>query len=1118
MNAIIAWFAENKIAANLITLFVLIGGFISLQDTRKEILPNISLDIISVSIPYPGASPEDVEKAVLNRVESAVYDLEGVKSLTTKAIEHLGVVTIEVDYGYDTKYLLNEVKARIDGVGTFPKDVERPIIKEISVRNLVAYLMISGPADEATLNQLASQIKQDLTGLPNITQVELAAARPYEIAIEVSERSLQRYGLSFFEVANAIRQSSMDLPTGVIKTAQGAISIKAKGQIYIGDQFEEIAVRALPDGSQILISDIATVVDGFKEGNALSQFNGKPAVALGVYRVGEQNILDISSALHDYVKKPGSYIPEGVTLDVWQDSSFYFKGRMDMLYDNAIGGLIIVFVILMLFMRLQLSFWVSIGIPVSFLGSFMLLPYFDGSLNMISMFALILVLGIVVDDAIVVGENIFSHHSKGANGTAGAISGTQEVANPVIFSVLTTIIAFLPLVLLPGPEGKLMKMIPVVVILVLLFSLLESLLCLPAHVSSMSNDRYDNLPVIGAIQRRFSAFLDYFLATYYSPFLESCLRWRYTVLFGFISGLLVCFALMATGWIKVMFFSVIEGDTASATVSFAQNSPPETVRAGIYKLEQAALDLKREYREQTGVEQIQNVFTVFTSDSGARLIVDLAPSESRKLSGQEVTKAWREKAGEIPDMVNLDFRSTLNQAGSNIDIELAATSLDDLRQAADGLKERLIMDKGVYDVRDSFQKGKQELHIELKPVARNLGLSLDEVAMQVRQAYHGVDVQNLQRGEQDVKVVVRYTDEERSSLWYLENMSIRLRDGSNVPLLTVADIEYGEGASQIDRHNRRRVARVFAKVDDSVATPAGVMEDLKTSYLNDLSDRFPGMSWAIAGAQKEKEEFKEYLAKAYIFALMAMYVMMAVLFRSYTQPLMVMSAVPFGLIGAMGGHLIAGLDLTIWSLVGMIAVSGVVVNDNLVLVDFMNSNRRKGISLMESIRNAGIARFRPIMLTSLTTFGGLAPLMLERSLQAQFLIPMAVSLAFGVLFATVISLVLVPALYHIVFDLEKFSAKVVGAYMGAGTKSAESVAREVDRNFVEETADGSDKLQWHIGLDEAYDLGYKEGLKGDVPRKAPFDLEVLVASWEAGWDDGHEEFLLKPGAGVSHPG
>lgn len=1117
MNGIIAWFAQNKIAAKLITIFVLISGFISLQDIRKEILPNISLDIISISVPYPGASPEDVEKSVLNRIESAVYDLEGVKSLSAKAVEHLGVVTIEVDYGYDAKYLLNEIKARVEGIGTFPKDVERPIIKEISVRNLVAYVMISGQADEATLNLLAEQIKQDLTASPTISQVELVAARPYEIAIEVSEASLQRYGLSFFEVANAIRQSSMDLPTGVIKTAQGAISVKAKGQVYVGDEFEEIAVRAMPDGSQILVKDVAKVFDGFKEGNALSQFNGRPAVALGVYRVGDQNILDISKALNDYVKRPTSYIPEGIQLDVWQDSSFYFKGRMDMLYDNAIGGLIIVFIILLLFLRLRLSFWVSVGIPVSFMGAFALLPHFDGSLNMISMFALILVLGIVVDDAIVVGENIFSHHSRGNTGVAGAISGTQEVANPVIFSVLTTVVAFLPLVLLPGPEGKLMRLIPIVVILVLLFSLLESLLCLPSHVSGMSNNRFDTYPVIGWIQRRFSSFLDRFLENVYSPFLEACLRWRYMVLCSFIGGLLVCFALMGAGWVKVVFFSTIEADTASATVTFAQNSSPQTVRAGIEKIESAALQLKRELREETGVEQIMNVFTSFTGDEGGRLVIELAPAENRQLSGQRIIEAWRKKVGDLPDVVDLDFRATLNQPGSTINIELASSSLDDLRAAANGLKEQLIMDKGLFDVRDSFQKGKQELHIELKPVARNLGLSLDDVAMQVRQAYHGIDVQNLQRGEQDVKVVVRYTAEERSSLWYLENMSIRLRDGSNVPLLTVADIEYGEGASQIDRHNRRRIIRVSAKVDDDITSPARVMEDLKANFLDTLSDRYPGMTWAISGAQKEKEEFKEYLIKAYIFALMAMYIMMAVLFRSYAQPLMVMSAVPFGLIGALLGHVLAGLDLTVWSLVGMIAVSGVVVNDNLVLVDFMNTNRDKGIPLLESIRKAGVARFRPIMLTSLTTFGGLAPLMLEKSLQAQFLIPMAVSLAFGVLFATLISLVLVPALYHIVYDMENVFARVLGWYKPVQAP-AQSVAAEVDRTFNEVAADDSDKLQWHIGLDEAYEMGYKEGLKGDVSRNAPFDLEVLVASWEAGWDDGHEEYLLKQGSGVGQTG
>ncbi|HAG93850.1 MAG TPA: AcrB/AcrD/AcrF family protein, partial [Gammaproteobacteria bacterium] len=651
MNAIIAWFAENKVAANLLMVFVVVAGIISLQDTRKEILPNISLDLITISVPYPGASPEDVEKSVLNRIESAIYDLEGIKSLSSKATEHLGVLTLEIAYGHDSKHLLNEIKARVDGIGTFPADVERPIVREISVRNMVAYIVISGDADERSLKNLAAQIQEDLTTKPNISQVSLASSRPYEIAIEVSEASLQRYGMSFLEVANAVRQSSVDLPTGVIKTAQGNVSVKAKGQVYWGEDFEDIVIRALPDGAQVLVRDVATVLDGFKEGVSLSEFNGRPAVALSVYRVGDQNILDVSRELHDYVKNPTTYIPEGIHLDVWQDSSVYFKSRMDLLSENAISGLALVFIILLLFLRAQLSFWVSLGIPISFMGAFMLLPHFDGSLNMISLFAFILVLGIVVDDAIIVGENVFTKHREGIGGVRGAILGAQEVQKPVIFSVITTIIAFAPLIMLPGPEGKLMKVIPIVVICTLIFSLIESLLVLPSHVSGISSDEFDRFPVIGAVQRKFSLGLEKFVSRIYSPFLEVCLRWRYTTLFGFIGVLIIALSLMASGWLKVVFFSTIEADTASATISFAQNTTPEAVRDGIKRVERAALNLKDELRNETGHEQILNVFTAFTSDTAGRIVLEMAPSENRKLSGQKITRRWEDGVGDIRDVV-----------------------------------------------------------------------------------------------------------------------------------------------------------------------------------------------------------------------------------------------------------------------------------------------------------------------------------------------------------------------------------------------------------------------------------------------------------------------------------
>jgi len=1037
MNGLISWFGENKVAAKLLMVFILVAGALSLPETRKETLPNISLDLITISVAYPGASPEDVENSIINRVESVIYDLEGIRSVSSRAQEHLGVVTADIAYGYDSRELLEDIKSRVEGISSLPTDAERPVINVVSVRNLVARVIVSGAADEVSLKTLAEKIKSDLIALPGISQIELAS-RPFEISIEVSELALRRYGLGFGEVAAAVRKNSLDVPTGVIKTSQGDVSIKATGQAYRGGQFEDIVVRATPDGARVFVGDIAKVDDGFKEGVGNSEFNGKPAIALSVYRVGNQSILEISRALHDYVENPGTFIPHGIKLDIWQDSSSYFKSRMDLLGSNAVGGLVLLFCILLLFLRPGFSFWISLGIPVSFMGAFWLLPYFGGSINMISMFALILVLGIVVDDAIIVGENIYARQRRGNSGSRAAILGAQEVASPIIFAVLTTIIAFIPLIFLPGPEGKLIRILPIVVISTLIFSLVESLLILPSHLSALKADRSVNIPVLGALQRRFSTGLEGFVESRYRPFLALCLRWRYTAVSGFVAILVVSFGLVAAGWLKIVFVSEIEADSARAEVTFPQGAAPDVVRSGIDRVQQAALDLKTELRGLTGQDQVLGVFTVYGENNSGRVIAELAPSEMRKVSSIDIADQWRQKFGDVPEATDLKLFSTFKDVGAAVNLELSSSSLVDLKQAADDLKVRLAQFDGVFDIRDSFREGKQELLIALKPIAVNMGLSLEQVAAQVRQAYQGGEVQTIQRGNSEVKVVIRYPLEERSSLWHLENMHISLGDGSSVPLLTIADIRYGKGASQITRQNGRRVINVTARLDDNVIREPDLMLQLNRDFLSSVGERYSGMHWQIAGSQKDKAEFKRYLKNSYPLALLGMYICMAILFRSYAQPLMVMFAIPFGLIGALFGHLLLGLELTLWSVIGMIAVSGVVVNDNLVLVNYINRKRRQGTPILEAIREAGAARFRPIILTSLTTFAGLVPLMLGESLQAQFLIPMAVSLAFGVLFATTVSLILVPALYFVLSDFEKLASGLLkGAFSEKGVPAAE---------------------------------------------------------------------------------
>lgn len=1123
MNTIIEWFIRNSVAANLLMLLFLVAGALSLKDVRSEIIPSVSLDMISVTVPYPGASPEAVEQGIVNPVEAAIYDVEGIKSISSRSVEHLGVVTAELDWGYDSKDILNEIKARVDGIGSFPKDASKPVISELSVRNLVAYVIVSGDADERSLRTLANNVRSDLLRLDTISQVDLTGTRDYQVSIDVQESQLQRYNLSFAEIAQAIRANTMDAPGGELKTAQGSVSLRVQGQIYDPEQLEDIVVRATPDGGRIMLSDVATVSDGFRDGTR-SEYNGKPAVVLAVYRVGKQDIVDISTALRDYTARPTTFVPEGIKLDVWQDTTVYYKSRMSLLIDDGWQGGLMVFLVLLMFLRSEVAFWISMAVPVSYLGSMIILPLLGVTLNMISLFAYILVLGIVVDEAIVIGENIFSYRRKGMNGVEAAIKGAQELFFPMLASVLTTICAFLPLLMLPGPEGKLMQVIPLVIIFTLLISVIEAALCLPAHLSSSNPDPYDSrIPLVGSAQRWISEKLDSFLENRYRPFLETCLNWRYSVVVAFVSVLLVTIGIVAFGWLKVVMFSQIEGDTASATVRFSENAPRAVSDAGIKQLEKAALDLMHSFRDEDGNPQILNVFTTYLPDGSGNVVMEFQASEDRHFSGQDVVSEWRQRAGEIPEMADLDFKSTLLASGTMIDIELTSNNNADLQRAAAALKARLAEFQGLYAIKDSLQTAKQELVINLKPTGRNLGLSLEQVAGQVRQAYHGISLQNINRPDGDVAVVLRYAEADRNSLWSLENMNVVLPSGKTAPLSSVADIDYGEGASEIKHHQRHRVVRVSAKVDDAATSVGKVMAVLKADFLDNLDHDFPDMRWSIAGAQKDREEFIDFLSKAYLMALLGMYMFMAFQFRSYGQPLMVMIAIPFGIIGALAGHLIVGIDVTIWSLIGIVAVSGVVVNDNLVLIDYINDSRRNGQPLEVAIRNAGIHRARAVILISLTTLVGVVPMIAEKSLQAQFMIPMAVSLGFGTLFSSTISLILVPSMYRISADIGGLLQALFSFGKPAGepaprvpvplpeaalavagiSETVERVPAPVARPVPGASLDVA-KSEWHIGLDEAYERGYQAALAGQ-PRVAEFELEVLAASWEAGWDDGTEE-------------
>jgi len=1033
LNGIIAWFATNRVAANLLMVLILVAGALSLPQIRKEIIPNVELDIITIRVAYPGASPVEIEKAISTKIEEKIYDLEGIKKLSSRSVENLSSVTIEVMSSYDTTKLLDEIKSRVDSITNFPADSERPEIREISIRNRVVNVVISGPTDELSLKQLAEQVRDELVDLPSITQIELVNVRPYEISIDISEAALYRYQMSFAEVADALRRSSLDLAGGVLKTKEGDILLRTQGQKYRGQQFEQILLRAQADGSRITIADVATVNDGFAESDLISKFNGEPGVVLTIFRAGEQSILEIAEQVRHYIELKQPQLPKGIELNIWQDRSRIFKGRMKLLIDNAIVGLLLVFAILVLFLRWRLAFWVSVGIAIAFMGTFWVLPYAGGSINMISMFAFVLVLGIVVDDAIIVGENIYTHNRRGDYGLQGAINGAQDVAMPVIFAVFTSVAAFMPILFLPGTSGKLWMAIPVVVIATLIFSLLESLFILPAHLSGLSSVKKKESKIahyFAEKQQTFANAVEHFIYSGYRPFLALALRWRYATIAIFLSILMIFMAILFGGWLRMAFFPKVEGDMMVATISFAQGTYITTTENGVNQLQQAAIDIKEKLRQETGSEEIQNMVTTVGSQPMGRtgitgghvgeVALELVPAENRNVSNTEIMRLWRDTVGEIIGAQKLSFKSTMGHSGPGISLELSGLNLDKLEAAADALKLRLREYPGTYDVQDSFQNGKQEVKLSLKPEARDLGVDLQEMARQVRQAFYGEEVQRIQRGRDELKVFVRYPKVERQTLFSMENMIIRLPNGAEVPLLSVADVQYSIGPSQIERIDRKRIIKVTAYVDESKTTTGQLMEDLRANYLPAFDAQFDGVKWDISGSQKDQKELISSMINGFVLSVLGIYALMAIPFRSYLQPLMVLSAIPFGLIGAIIGHLILGLDVSLLSLSGMIAVSGVVVNDNLVLVDFINRQRRRGMAVGKAIREAGAARFRPILLTSLTTFAGLTPLMLEKSVQAQFLIPMAVSLAFGVMIATVVSLILVPALYHILEDLKSF--------------------------------------------------------------------------------------------------
>jgi multidrug efflux pump subunit AcrB len=1054
VNALTAWFAANRVAANLLMLLILVGGAITAFTLRQEVFPEFSSELVSVSIVYPGAAPEEVEDGIVTRIEDAIQGIEGIKEVTSTAAEGLGTVLAELLEGADMQRVLSDVKTRVDGIESLPEEAEEPIVQEVVIRRQVINVAVAGRVGERTLKEIGRRVRDDLAALPGITQVELEVARPYEISIEVPERTLRQYGLTLGEVAEAVGRASLDLPGGSIETAGGEILLRTQGQAYSGRQFEELPLITRPDGSRLLVGDVATVVDGFADTDQSARFDGEPAVLVKVFRVGTQDAIEVADAVERYVEEKRPALPAGVTLTLWQDDTEILESRRDLLVENGFLGLVLVLLVLALFLRLRLAGWVALGIPVSFLGALWLLPTLDVTINMISLFAFIVVLGIVVDDAIVVGENVYTHYQRGREGLEAAVGGVQEMAVPVTFAVLTTVAAFSPLLAVPGNTGKIMRVIPLIVIPVLAFSLIESLLVLPAHLSHLSHadeERSRNRVARGwrRFQDAFAQRFDRVVRGLYRPSLEWALEWRYLTLAIALAVLILVGGVVAGGWVRFTFLPSVEADNVVALLTMPQGTPAEETARAVARLEASARDVERTIEGETGEASFRHVLASVgqqpsrsaprgpggpgQSASGAHLgevNIELVGSEEREVDSQEIADRWREETGPIADAVELTFTSSLFSVGDPINVELSGEELGRLQAAAADLKQALGRYTGVTDVADSFRAGKQELELAITDEAQALGLTLSDLATQTRHAFYGAEAQRIQRGREEVKVMVRYPESERRSLGNVEEIRVRAPGGIEVPFPTAARAELDRGFASIQRVDRRRTVNVTADVDEETTNANEVLTSLQRDVLPRITADHPGVQWRLAGEQEEQRETLGGLARGFGIALMLIYVLLAVPFRSYVQPLVIMAAIPFGLVGAVLGHLLLGLDLTILSGFGIVALTGVVVNDSLVMLDFINRSFRGGEPLEKAIREAGMARFRPILLTSLTTFAGLTPLLLEQSLQAQFLIPMAVSLAFGVLFATAITLLLVPVLYAIYQDATVGLAKLVGKEEG----------------------------------------------------------------------------------------
>lgn len=1027
----VSWFARNPVAANLLMLFIVFAGIFSAINIPRTLTPDFDINWVQISLTYPGATPEEVEHSLVVKVEEALREVTGIKQVVSRSYASQATISVEVDPDYKTSEVQAEIRGVVDGVPSFPEGAEKPVVSRAPTLRHVVSVEISGDdLSYRDMFNLADEIKLELLALPKISKVEIYGQADSEISIEVDENILKKYNITIEDVAYAVRRSALDLPGGSIRTDNGNILLHTKGRSYRQKDFELIPVLSFADGSSINIGDVATVRDGFVEGEFISRLNGRNSVGLAPQAYNNQDMMTIAGIARDYVDQKKTTLPPGVYLDTWSDVSDYLGGRINMMLKNLLLGSLFVFLVLILFIDIKLAFWVMMGIPISFCGAFALMPLepFAVTINMLSLFALIMVLGIVVDDAIIVGESAYSECEKRGHSIDSVISGTHRILVPSIFGVLTTVIAFAPTIFVTGAFAAFPNEIGFVVILCLAFSLIESKLILPAHLAHTKPSTAAWLEPLRSLQRYCNHLLqNYVIKGFYRPFLRKCIEFRYTTIAGFIAVLILFVGLLGGGVIRVVLTDSPPGDFLQSSITMVRSAPNKQLIEHMKYMESQIIELDKEYIANSGTGFLQYVNMWSTDGLDGRMFVELLPQEERSIKATDIMRQWRDKVGALPGTKVLSYSNAeASEEFAAISMVVSGDNYAALEIAALDVFDALEHYQGVYDVRSDVSDKRDELHIQLKPVAKNLGLDLTTVGNQVRHAFYGYEAQRIQRGSKEIKVMVRYPRDKRDNVTTLQNMSIRTANGGFVPFSSVAYIKTEPSVAERVRVNGRSAIQITAEIDKDLVSAGEVVDTILAQKVDIFKKKY-GVTLERSAGSESEAELINFLILGFMLAMLANYCFIAMPLRSYAQPAIVMGAVPFCMIGALIGHLIVDIPLSILSLFGVVAASGVVVNDGLILADYINKMRAQGMNVVDAVIESGSHRYRAIMLTSLTTFFGLLPIMLEKTAQAVYVIPMAISLSYGVLFATVVTLFFLPCMYVAIEDPKRLWQRYIAA-------------------------------------------------------------------------------------------